>query len=67
MPQVKKTTTGKKKAQKRKLDSAWKEIIKKLFNDFLKFFFPDIYQAIDFTKEIIFLDKDLKEIEPDSN
>jgi len=67
MPKVKKTTVGKKKAKKRKLDSAWKEIIKKLFEDFLKFFFPVIYKAIDFTQEIIFLDKDLKEIEPDSN
>ena len=66
MAQVKKTTVGKKKAKKRKLDSAWKEIIKKLFKDFLKFFFPVIYKAIDFTQEIIFLDKDLKEIEPDS-
>ncbi|MCU0288537.1 MAG: hypothetical protein MUF15_19355 [Acidobacteria bacterium] len=26
MPRVKKTTDGKKKAKKRKLDSAWKEI-----------------------------------------
>ncbi|MCU0287855.1 MAG: Rpn family recombination-promoting nuclease/putative transposase [Acidobacteria bacterium] len=66
MPQVKKTATVK-NAKNRKLDSAWKEIIRKLFKDFLEFFFVDIYKAIDFTKDIIFLDKDLKEIEIDSN
>jgi len=54
------TTTGKKEAEKSKYDSAWKKIIKKLFKDFLEFFFPDIYQAIDFTKKIEFLDNELK-------
>ena len=60
-------TTGKKKANKSKYDSAWKKIIEKLFKDFLEFFFPEIYQAIDFTKKIHFLDKELQEIAPDSN
>jgi hypothetical protein len=50
----------------RKYDSAWKKVIQKLFKDFLEFFFPDIHQAIDFSKEILFLDKELKEIDPDS-
>ena len=53
-------------AQKSKYDSAWKKVIKKLFKDFLEFFYAEIYQAIDFTKEIHFLDKELKEIDPDS-
>ena len=57
----------KKASKKRKYDSAWKNIIRKLFKDFLEFFFPEIYQAIDFTKEIHFLDKELNEIDPDSN
>jgi predicted transposase/invertase (TIGR01784 family) len=57
----------KKKAIQSKYDSAWKKVIEKLFKDFLEFFFPGIYQAIDFTKKIHFLDKELKEIAPDSN
>ena len=61
------TTTRKKKANKSKYDSAWKKVIEKFFKHFLEFFFPDIYQAIDFTKEIHFLDKELNEIDPDSN
>jgi hypothetical protein len=54
-------------AEKRQYDPAWKSVIKQLFKDFLEFFFPDIYQAIDFTKEIHFLDKELREIDPNSN
>ena len=62
-------STGKRKtgAEKREYDPAWKSVIKRLFQYFLEFFFPDIYQAIDFTKEIHFLDKELSEIDPDSN
>jgi hypothetical protein len=60
-------TIKKKKANKSKYDSAWKKVIEKLFQNFLEFFFPDIYQAIDFTKEIHFLDKELQEIVPGSN
>jgi len=55
---------GKRKKLSRKYDSAWKEIIQQLFKDFLKFFFPKIYRAIDFSKEIHFLDKELREIDP---
>lgn len=58
---------GKKNANKSKYDSAWKMVIRQLFKDFLEFFFPDIYNAIDFTKEIVFLDKELNEIDPDSS
>ncbi|MCK5055960.1 MAG: hypothetical protein KAT34_04855 [Candidatus Aminicenantes bacterium] len=60
-------TTRNEKVNQSKYDSAWKKVIEKLFKDFLEFFFPDIYQAIDFTKEIHFLDKELQEIAPDSN
>ena len=59
-------TSGKKKAKKSKYDSAWKKVIERYLKHFLEFFFPDIYQAIDFTKEIHFLDKELQEIDPDS-
>ena len=58
---------GRKDAKKSKYDSAWKLVIRQLFKDFLEFFFPDIYNAVDFTKEIVFLDKELNEIDPDSN
>ena len=57
---------GQTKTRKPKYDSAWKTVIKSLFKDFLEFFFPDIYQAIDFTKEVAFLDKELMEIDPNS-
>jgi hypothetical protein len=56
-----------KTSKRRKYDSAWKNIIRKLFKEFLEFFFPDIYEAIDFTKGVQFLDKELNEIDPDSN
>ncbi len=56
----------KKEEEKSKYDSAWKKVIKQLFKDFLLFFFPEIYHAIDFSKPIIFLDHELKEIYPDS-
>jgi predicted transposase/invertase (TIGR01784 family) len=49
-----------------KYDSAWKTIIKKLFKDFLLFFFPVIHDAIDFTRGVTFLDHELQEIYPDS-
>ena len=57
----------KKTVRKSKYDSAWKKVIKKLFKDFLEFFYPEIHGSIDFTKEIIFMDNELKEIIPDSN
>lgn len=56
----------KKEEEKSKYDSAWKKVIKQLFKDFLLFFFPEIYHAIDLSKPIIFLDHELKEIYPDS-
>jgi len=43
-------------------DQAWKEIIEKLFPDFLAFFFPQIYRDIDFSKGFEFLDKELQKI-----
>jgi hypothetical protein len=63
----KKQVTRKKKAKRSKYDSAWKEVIEKLFKDFLEFFFPEIHNAIDFTKKIEFLDKEMRPIAPYSN
>ena len=61
------TASEKETAKKSKYDSAWKNVIQKLFKDFLEFFYPEIYSVIDFTKEITFMDNELKEIIPDSN
>ncbi len=58
--------TREKEVEKSKYDSAWKKVIRELFKSFLEFFFPDIYLAVDFTREIDFLDKELSEIHPDS-
>jgi hypothetical protein len=43
-------------------DEAWKEIIEKLFPDFLAFFFPQIYSEINFSRGFEFLDKELQKI-----
>lgn len=43
-------------------DEAWKEIIEKMFSEFLAFFFPSIYYDIDFSRKPEFLDKELQRI-----
>ncbi len=43
-------------------DSAWKEVIEDLFEDFLSFFFPNIHGDLDFSKGYAFLDKELQKI-----
>ncbi|NUO78615.1 cytosolic protein [candidate division KSB1 bacterium] len=43
-------------------DSAWKEIIEELFEDFMLFFFPEIHTDIDWSKGYAFLDKELQKI-----
>ena len=40
-------------------DSAWKNVIENLFEDFLLFFYPTIHQNIDFSRGYEFLDKEL--------
>jgi len=50
------------KTKRRKYDSAWKEVIEKLFENFLEFFFPDLHAAIDFSKKIEFLDTGMRPI-----
>jgi hypothetical protein len=67
MPKRKLETPGKETARRSKYYPAWKTIIKLLFKDFLEFFFFDIYQAIDFSKGITFLDKELNEIDPNGS
>ena len=45
-------------------DGRWKTIIEELFDDFMAFFMPDLFEEIDFSKEVIFLDKELQKIMP---
>lgn len=49
-----------------KYDSPWKDILEIYFEDFLKFFFPQIHAEIDWTKEIEFLNKELKQVTKDA-
>ncbi len=48
-------------------DALWKKILDELFQDFLAFFFPKIYQDVDFSKGHQFLDKELSKIIKDSS
>ncbi|WP_018250389.1 RpnC/YadD family protein [Orenia marismortui] len=43
-------------------DLLWKEIIEELFEDFLKFFMPDLYAEVDFSQGYEFLDGELAKI-----
>ncbi len=43
-------------------DTPWKEIIERYLPDFLAFFFPEAYAAIDWEKGYSFLDKELRQI-----
>ncbi|PRX20163.1 putative transposase/invertase (TIGR01784 family) [Orenia metallireducens] len=43
-------------------DLLWKEIIEELFEDFLEFFMPKLYQEIDFSQGYEFLDNELAKI-----
>ncbi|MGB1204193.1 MAG: hypothetical protein ACPG5B_01035 [Chitinophagales bacterium] len=45
-------------------DGRWKTIIEELFDDFMAFFMPELFEEIDFTKEVLFLDKELQTIMP---
>jgi predicted transposase/invertase (TIGR01784 family) len=46
----------------RKLDSAWKEVIEKFFEDVMELLFPKIHQTIDFRKKVEFLDTAMRPI-----
>ncbi len=70
MKTKKEKTAGKSRSKKKrpsKYDAAWKKFIKKHFEAFLEFFFPDIHHDIDFARKPEFLDKELSIITPDSN
>ncbi len=43
-------------------DSAWKEMIDEHFEKFIAFFFPDIHSEIDWSRNYVFLDKELAKL-----
>jgi len=47
-------------------DSAWKEVLEKLLEKFLYFFFPEIHKDIDFSRGFVFLDNELQQIAVES-
>ena len=62
--QLKKEAGKSKKGRRkrRKLDSAWKEVIEKFFEDIMELLFPKIYDTIDFSKKVEFLDTAMRPI-----
>jgi predicted DNA-binding protein (MmcQ/YjbR family) len=44
------------------IDTPWKDILNTCFNDFIAFFYPEIYNDIDWTKAPLYMDKELSQI-----
>jgi hypothetical protein len=57
---------GSKKPEDTDYDSPWKSVIELYFQDFLRFFFPAIEADIDWSKPIVFLDKELPKVVRDA-
>ena len=53
--------------RRKKEDSAWKEIIEKFFEELFELLFPDIHDAIDFSKSPEFLNTEMRPIAPFNN
>lgn len=47
-------------------DTLWKAIIEDLIEEFLRYFYPDVVDQIDFAKGFTFLDKELDQLSPPS-
>ncbi|HET6884051.1 MAG TPA: hypothetical protein VFI31_28110, partial [Pirellulales bacterium] len=47
-------------------DSAWKEAIEVFFEPFMALFFPDAHREIDWTRDVVMLDKELQQITRES-
>jgi hypothetical protein len=45
-------------------DALWKGILEDLFDDFLKFYFPESVDLFDFNRKFEFLDKELEQLFP---
>jgi len=47
-------------------DSPWKEAVEHSFPEFIDFYFSKAYQQIDWTKEAVFLDQELRAVVHDA-
>ena len=47
-------------------DSPWKEAVEHYFPEFMTFYFPEAYAQIDWSKEPIFLDQELRAVVQDA-
>ncbi len=47
-------------------DSPWKEVIERYFPEFMAFYFPDASAEIDWSKEYVFLDQELRAVVQDA-
>lgn len=47
-------------------DSPWKEAVEHYFTEFLEFYFPDAHAQIDWSKEHVFLDQELRAVVQDA-
>ena len=47
-------------------DTAWKQALEWFFEPFLAFFYSTVHQGIDWSREPVFLDKELQEIVPEA-
>ena len=45
-------------------DNAWKDMLDRHFPEFIEFFFPEIYAAINWSRKPVFLDKELAKLGP---
>ena len=45
-------------------DALWKGLIEDLFDDFLRFYFPESVNLFDFNRKFEFLDKELEQLFP---
>ena len=48
-------------------DSPWKEVLERFFAEFMAFFFPKAYDAIDWSQGYTFLDKELQKVVRDAD
>ena len=51
-----------KKKPSTEYDSPWKDIIERIFEDFMKFFFSEVHDKIDWTRGYEFLDQELQKV-----
>ena len=47
-------------------DSPWKRAVENYFNEFIEFYFPLVHAEIDWAKEYVFLDQELRAVVQDA-